>query len=428
MTKLNHSSLKEKLCYGTYISLFLALFCLPLKTSFSNVGLGLLVTTSLISFFLEGVNTAPLKKRSFYLLSPIIFFVPVLIGAFYSQMKGEAFHEVIKVLFFLFVPLLILRKNLNVKKLMRYGAYGLIAGSIVSAVILLSINFYRLSLEETLNWHVVFSYWYTNMKFVAPLSHMHPIYIGSYYAMALIFLLNPGTSLKKWLRFILSLILLVAIVFLNSRITYFSTFVILFLFFLTHLSWKTFAALSTAVVILFVLSLPKLEQTYAFHKFVYGTIWDLSPNIGTHNTSVDIKADSRMSRWIVAWEVFLEKPVIGHGSGTERELLDQKYVRYHMKASHQYKYNTHNQFLSYMVLFGVFGLALLLIFFSGNFYLALRHKKIIFIEYLIMILGILLIENYLYRNMGINFIAVFSTLFYLENRKYLQAPQKKLSH
>lgn len=407
----------------TYASLGLALFFLPLKTSWSNIGLILLMLTTLVSFIFKGIDTSPLKKKSFYFLTPLVLFIPVLIGILYSPLKMEALGETEKMIFFLLLPLLALRKDLDVKNLKKWGAYGLIAGCFVSAVILLGIDFFRLS-KENLTWHVIFSHRFTNMEFVAPFKNMHPIYMGSYYVMALIFMLNSTVHLKKWIQFFVYIFIFTGVLFLNSRIIYLSTFLILLLFLIERLPWQKFALLVTVFIIALAISLPYLKKTFVYNKVVNGTIWDLTENIGTHNTDTKATSDSRMSRWIAAWELFENKPLTGYGTGTENEMLAKKYKQYQMKVSLERMYNSHNQFLGYLVRFGIFGGLLILIFLVGSLYTALKHKDLGYLGFLLMMTSIFLVENYLDRNMGINFMAVFGILFYLNYRKPLPSAQK----
>lgn len=400
--------------YATYLSFSWALFFLPLKTSLSNFGLILCLLTTVISFIYRGLDLRPLKSKSFYLLTPLAFFIPVLIGLSYTPLIGEGLEEVRKMIFFLVFPLLILRRDLRVKRLKKWGGYALITGALLSAVILLSVNVFRLSHEE-LSLHVIFSSDYTNFAFLRPLKRMHPIYLGTYFVMALTLILNKAVALNKYIRVLGSVILLVAIVFLNSRIAYFSTLLIAVLFAVDKLSWKTSVLLFAGFAAVVVLSLPHLKNTYIYNKLVNGTLWDLQQNIGTHNTDTTTTSDSRMSRWIVGWELFGEKPLIGYGTGTENERLLEKYKEKGMQRSVKNEYNAHNQFLAFLIRYGCIGAVFVLLFLTGNLYLAFVKKDIVFLGYLAIITSVFLVENYIDRNMGVNFTVVFGTLFYLKN-------------
>ncbi len=397
-------------------SIFTVALLLPFSTTFSNIALGGVLITTVIAFFTSGLNPSLFRRKDFYLLSPLLFFLLIFIGTLYSPWDHQTFKEVKRMLFMAVLPFLALRQDLNPQKALKFGAAGLIAGALGSALLLLIINFIKIS-SEPITWYTVFSYHHTSFNFTAPLG-IHPIYLGSYYVMALVFLsLNRFTfPFKKVLITCGAGILLVGILFLNSRMIYGITALISVLLLIKKFRWKGVVLLLIGIVISSFLLLPKMSNTYLFNKLVKGTQWELSQNIGTYNTDQKHPADSRFSRWKVAWELIREQPLWGSGTGTEREKLAQKFKAYKMQVSYASRYNAHNQFIGFTIRFGIFGLLFLLFYFFGNFTRALHKRNLTFICFLLLILGIFLIENYIDRNMGINFVAFFGTLFYMESK------------
>lgn len=406
--------MKEKVLRTVTIgSVFLAAFFLPFTTTFSNIIFGVLIATTVFSFTVYGIDFSPFKKKYIYFLSPLVFFIPVFIGIFYSPIDIHTLKEVKRMVFLFLLPSLILRKDLRPEKPFIWGAYGIIIGSIISSGILLLIDFHKIA-SGPISIYSIFNYYHTGLNFTA-LFGLHPIYMGSYYLMGLIILFNKDFKVKKGLRIVGIPILLLGILFLNSRIIYGLTVLITLIYLIDYLPWKILVLLITTLIIVFVIVFPHINKSYVYVKLVSGTKWELTENIGTYNTDKKFPADSRMSRWQVAWSLIEERPIFGFGTGTERVQLSEKYQINHMKKSLEDRYNSHNQFIGFMIRYGIWGTALLLVFFIGNFYTAIYHKHLIFLCFLLMISGIFLVENYLDRNMGLNFVALFGILFYLKH-------------
>lgn len=393
----------------TGVALFLVGFFLPISTAFSNIALALLLGTTLWSFIKQGMKTALLRHKNFYLFSPFLFFILVFVGFFYSPMDHDAFKEVKRNLFMLALPTLLLRKDLAFQTTLKQAAWGLVLGGLFSAISLLALNGIRV-FSAGFTWYRLFSYDHTSFKFTAPLG-IHPIYLGSYYLMALAFILFKTVRLKRSLAWIGALVLLTGILFLNSRIIFGLTGLMGLFFGLGNFSWKVVVPLLGVIFISGIFLYPNLKHTYLVDKLISGTKWELSENVGTLNTDHKNPADSRFSRWKIACELIWEHPLIGSGTGTERTALGVKFKENQMQVSYESRYNAHNQFIGYTIRFGFIGLAFVLVYFFGNMVVAFQQKDWNFLCFIFLIMGIGLVENYLDRNMGINFMAFFGTLF-----------------
>jgi len=404
----------------TLESIFVATFFLPLKTSLSNIGLIILIATTIISFFKNGINLKG-SIASFLLFSCTVFFLPLVWGIVYSPEINEAFEELGKYALLGVTPLFLFRKDINAEKFRKHAALGLLIGVIICSLLLLIINFYKFSQSDyPLHW--LFNYNFTSNNFIEPLGNMHPIYMGMYFSLALAILLFTKLKINNWFKGIGFLLISLSIIFLASRIIYGILILLILLYLLHNLSFKVFAVIVTGVIILFALIFNQLKKTYVFNKTVNGTLWELSDNIGTYNTSNSQKVDSRWSRWLVALEAIKEKPLLGYGGGVENEVLLEKYKEYKMNNSISQEYNAHNQYLGFAIRFGIFGALLLLVYFIKNGVTAFRHQNLLFLSFLTILFWCFMVENILDRNMGINFVAVFGTLFYAE---YLNEKRKE---
>lgn len=396
----------------TLACILIATFFLPIKTSISNIGLIGLVITTFLSFGLNGFQKKG-KLSYFILFSPMVFFLPLLWGWIYSPVKADAWHEISKYIFLGITPLFLFRKDIAASSFRKYACYGILSGTVLSGLFLLVLNFYNYS-QTNYPLHWLLNYTFTSFNFLSPLKDMHPIYMGMYFSMALAILLFAKLKLPKLLQVFSFIVLTLAIVFFASRIIY-AIFILLVLLYLIHnLSFKTFAVLITGVLILGVLGFNFVQKTYLYHKTVSGTIWELQENVGTINTSKSQKVDSRWSRWQVGIEAIKKKPILGYGGGAENEILLEQYQKYQMKNSAEMQYNAHNQFLGFFIRFGIVGVLLLLVYFVRNGITAFKYQNLLFLCFLTILFWAFMVENILDRNMGINFVALFGTLFYAE--------------
>ncbi|MGO2294604.1 MAG: O-antigen ligase family protein [Psychroflexus halocasei] len=397
------------------LSLFFVLvatFFLPIKTSLSNIGLGGLLVTTAFSFWQSGFK----KQGKFiylFLFSSIVFFLPMIWAWTYSSNLSEAWRQISKNTFLYLTPLIIFRKDLSILSIKKYAFYGLIGGSVLISLALIILNIYAFS-QSNYSIDGIFNAYYTGFEFIKPLNNMHPMYMGIYFVMALSILCFNNFKLPKSIQILSFLILTLSIIFLASRIIYSVYLIIVLLFAFQNLSLKYILIMSAITAVIVILSFDFLQKTYIYNKVVKGTLWELQENVGTNNLSQSITADSRWSRWVVANEAIKEKPVFGYGTGTEKDILLQQYHKYDMQTSINQEYNMHNQFMSFLLQYGVIGFILLIAYFLRNIILAFKARNLLFICFLMILFLPFLVENVLDRNMGKNFIALFGTIFYAD--------------
>jgi O-antigen ligase len=395
----------------TTISVFFAVFFLPIKTGLSNAGVIGIIITTIFSFIQNGLRSIKGKTFLFYGSTSWVLYLPYLAGAFYTSHPENIITELTRGVFFLLLPFLILRKDLNYQSLVRPAIWGLVIGSIVSAIFLLANNFYNFSISDVQNYRLL-SYDFTGRNFVEPLREMHPVYLGSYYLFAGILLWETHIVNGYWKRFGITILFLLTIFFLNTRIIALLTLLCTLIIAYRKLSHKGFAALVLTGILVLLIFVPLISKSYVFNKFYDGTRWELEENVGTRNTDSKRFSDSRMSRWKVSWTLYEEKPVFGHGTGSARELLVESYLEKDMKASLKQKYDSHNQFLAYAIEFGLIGLLSIFSFFFCTFWGSISQKQILTFYFATIVFVICFTENYLNRNMGISFVAIWSSLLH----------------
>lgn len=388
----------------SYCALFWAAFFLPLKTGLSNFGIIVLLGLSVVALLMGKLESKNLRSFYFFAGSTLALFIPIALGTLYAHDLGRAFFQWGKGIFLLLTPIIVLRTDLEFEKTLKYGSWGLVLGGILALLILIPINIIEF-LEEGSSFRKLLGYDHTGLSFVAPLEKMHPVYLGSYFLFALVLLWQSSIRFPIVCKILFSAIFLIGIVFLNSRII-FLIGTLLFLFSALKnmsLKWGIISVLGAFIFLLLIR--PSLQKTYLYNKLTKGTLWELTENIGAQNLDVDQTSDSRMSRWLVSIDLFKEKPVLGHGTGSSRQLLEREYKARNMNASLQAGYDSHNQYLGFAVEYGVLGLLFLVQFVVVNLIASIKSDSFMHFCFIFIVAGVCLTENYLIRNMGINFTA-----------------------
>jgi O-antigen ligase len=122
--------------------------------------------------------------------------------------------------------------------------------------------------------------------------------------------------------------------------------------------------------------------------------------------------EPRMARWACAWELIKQSPVIGYGTGAEPDLLKERYFAHNLMIAWLHNLNAHNQYLSFLLGTGIFGLVAYLILLGLGFRVAYRRKDLFFASFLLLVCAVSLSENILDVNKGIFFFSFFFALFF----------------
>ena len=107
--------------------------------------------------------------------------------------------------------------------------------------------------------------------------------------------------------------------------------------------------------------------------------------------------------------LFKESPIIGFGIGDAFEVLQQAYIE---RGLQKYVgFNTHNQYLYYLLSTGIIGTIFFLSILSYSFKLALKQNKRTYLAILFVFCICFLTEEILSRQKGIVLFAIFNSLF-----------------
>lgn len=242
--------------------------------------------------------------------------------------------------------------------------------------------------------------------------NIHPIYLSMHICVAIIFswfLLKKANKRRSIFLISTNIVLLFFILILLKKgpiIGLGIAFTVFVLFQRTKKWWIVYFSIGI-ISIFSIMSIPKL-------KFKFSEVFKIENIEGGNITSSNI----RYSIYGYAIETIIKSPIIGHGIGDYRDELIKSYKK--SPILFQGKYNSHNQYLSFLISIGIVGLVFFVIMLSYNFILALTHNNQELILLLIFYCVVMSFENILERENGVVYFCFFIGLFNLFSGKEKQ--------
>jgi O-antigen ligase len=342
-----------------------------------------------------------------------VFFV-TLLSTIYTLNRADALTEWGRQLTIFFFPLLFCMVSLDLKKFRPrlFMAFALVCTITVLYLYidaLTVIRHYKLPLK------MLFSNSFTNHNFSEPIG-MHATFFSMQAALALVYLLSvllkEPTLTRKLFYLACSCVLVAGLVQLCSKS------VIITLIFAVNVAIPYFMLRGTkrwkfviASASLSLLVIAGILNSGTFKKrYISGLSDDLS--VARHQETTD----SRLARWAAAFELIRKSPVIGYGAGSEIGLLHEKFYEKKLYASYLNNLNAHNEYLSFLIRSGIWGLLVYLATLGYGFYVSLRKKDLLFFTFMLLVAVVSVSENLLDVDKGIIFYAFFFSFFIFSNK------------
>ena len=368
-----------------------------------------------------------LTRRTLALQS--VFWATV-ISTIYAANKALAFGDWGLDISIFLIPLLLCINPLDLKKyyqqlllIFSLGCAATIVYLYINAII--TIRFYHLAFST------LFTSAFTNHNFSQPID-IHATFFSLQIAVALVYtlsaLIKPQRVKSRLFFCILSLILLCGIIQLSSKSVFaalFLTINIAFPLFILHgKRRKRFLAIS-AVLTLIIIAI--ISYSGALRDRYFTELRDDFRPTATSQTF-----EPRLVRWQLAMELIKSSPVIGYGAGSEIPLLQKKYFAKKFYNSYLHRLNAHNEYMSFMIRSGIWGLLVYLATLVYGFRVAIRKKDIVFFGFMMLLAVVSLSENILDVDKGVMFYSFFFPLFvFMAEQRDLQLkaskPHKNLS-
>ncbi len=244
--------------------------------------------------------------------------------------------------------------------------------------------------------------------------NIHPIYMSMHLCIAIIFcmyLITKKTSVKLISPLILILGILFFFLFLLSKkgpIISLALVTVVYFFIKTKMKHKVFFLLSMIVFFSLIFS----SQTSRDHFYEILNVKDIRE--GEMSSS-----NIRYTIYKCSFNLFKKEPLLGYGVGDSNNELIKSYKDVSSKLFYD-KYNTHNQYLSFLLRVGLIGLIFILASFFFLFRKEIKNSNYLFLMVFCFYLLEMFTENILERQDGVIFYSFFVALLQGYNKSEIE--------
>ena len=371
-------------------------------------------------------NLANYKYLSFTKKNiPLLFVIciPFLIEIFFlwnNLDSSRAFKPIEKVLSFLIFPLFIIQNYKIYDFYKIVNIYRKIFTIMLLVLMLRFLYFFPEYVHKYLNgidlWEMgyVFTQSFGNH---APVVNMHIAFVV---ILNLFFIFKSEDLKNKIVNYIFLIIIIVALFFVNTRLSLGSVIICSFIMFIVLIykkyKLKGFYMLGGFILLVFTIVFiafktnPYMKEKYSKVTFAYmdkiGKLDEVeNPDLVLHNALV-----TRVSIWKSALDVGKKEFLFGYGSAHGKDVLNKYYTDSNQKFLAKYDFPVHNQFLDYFLKYGIVGVLCLFILFISVFRISILSKNILGLCFTLNFLFSNLFDDFLIRFDGIVYSSIFFSL------------------
>lgn len=402
------SQLKDYILSNKFESLlFLYALFLPLRNNISGAVLFLLIFSSILDF----KNTKSIVKNSiknkFFILF-ISLFIIHLLGLLYTTNFRYALKDLDIKFPLLIFPFLLLGRVLD-KKTIDFILKGFVIGCLIG-----SIGAFSHAIQLYFQTRDISKMLYEGMQFI-----MHSSYFALYLSFSIAYLffkLDAEDSLfskKNLVIFSLMFFFIMVVIFLNSRAGMIGLGVS-FLFFLVYVivekRLKLFYFLIAIFFMTSVFVFTTSNQVFNRFKSISKETVLVKANSTIDKESNINTKDLRIAILTIGFDLFKESPVFGYGTGDIKDVLIEGYKKEGFIKGYDRKYNSHNQFLQFLLAFGIIGLLVFLLSLIYPMFFAFFKKNYLYVFLILILCFNFLFESMLETKAGVEFYAFFNAL------------------
>lgn len=355
-----------------------------------------------------------LKSHSSYFL--IAFFLLLALGLSYTPNFNQGQKEVVRFLPYFILPIVFLTiPPVTLKEaysIIRVFIFGLSAFFMVCLITALIRQFQFYGRGGVFNWYYFYRY-----DFLEIFSQ-HPTYLSAYTLLSLAFLVFWRHSLFKNIVFYYTLffIHIIAIILYGSRAGYLLLVLLFILSIIQNLKkdgfknkWRIILIFLCGLLIgsVLVWNIPIVKERVLY---TFGYNYEYEFNDGEFIKDASPEENGRFLIWQDAIDLIKEKPLIGYGTGSSRDVLIDKYRKEKHQLFVKNRFNAHNTYLETLLIGGLPLLLSFLAILSVLFYNGFIKRNILGI-YFAIILGVVSLTETIFLAQGIIFVSFFLCFF-----------------
>jgi O-antigen ligase len=151
-------------------------------------------------------------------------------------------------------------------------------------------------------------------------------------------------------------------------------------------------------------------QRFRLYPRIYEVIWE----IDRYRMGYSPNDKSVVQRYLyldAGWKIARKNLLFGVGNGDVKQEFKKYYETTASPLKEKWRRRAHNQFLTFLISFGIPGLILCLSALVGPLYLARRQRSFLAIGFFILVMLSMLNEDTLETSAGATFVAFFYALF-----------------
>ena len=237
---------------------------------------------------------------------------------------------------------------------------------------------------------------------------IHPIYISMHTCIAIIFSLylinETKIRVKKFLLFmVISSLVLFLIIYLRKGPVLALTITLIFWSFFKKKVYLKYNILLIFLLVGLFTIIPKTRNRFM-------EMINIETALSNNSSSTNI----RLTIYNNAFQLIKKEPLFGYGIGDYNSVLKNTYKKNAIFLLNK-EYNSHNQYISLVLIGGLGLLFLVLYLFYKNIRLSIDSNNILLILILVFYGVMMFFENILERENGVIFFAFFLNLFSLKN-------------
>lgn len=373
------------------------------------------ISVAVIWFFALCVfNYAHSNKRyskNYYInLLPIIFFGLHVIWIFFAENKNEAIDIVIKKIHLILLPLgfIIVNKKITSKNLNIILTIFLISCIACSFICLINAVYNAIRFGSLIYETAGRDYYYFTSYPLTSIINIEPIYLSLYYTFAYLTLLTIPLINNKPLKTIIAIYIAVFIILISSKTGILCVAIVTLICLLTSvdkkLKYYSVVGIVTITFIVFYIYSSNLskERFLAFFEFDY-----------LHeNGEISGESANHASIWAMSLETINQSPFLGYGTGDGQHALEETFKKHGFEIGVRDSLNSHNEFLTTFLEFGIIGLGVLIVMMILPMIRALIAKNIFMTCFIFIMCIFFFAESFLVRQKGIVFFSFFYSLVF----------------
>jgi hypothetical protein len=145
-------------------------------------------------------------------------------------------------------------------------------------------------------------------------------------------------------------------------------------------------------------------------KKIYEIIWQIDYYRNGGNPSRH-SLTQRLEFFKTGWQIFLGAPLLGIGTGDISKAYSEQYVTNNSVLEPEFRLLCHNQFLTFLISFGIAGTLIICLVMFYPFYISGGFRKYLPSVFFIIVILSMMSEDTLETHTGITFFAYFYSLF-----------------